>query len=411
MLLAWLVVVPAAAEEQNEATATPPADGETAIEDADQNSTPDGGTAIEDADQNAQPSAELEPPRPLKPAVIPYPQDAPAQDEPVTVIVKILVGADGVVQKVELLTPSQPVFDEAVMRAAKEFKFTPGRFGGVPVPVAITFTNVFQPPASLPAPEKVGATEPLQSVLRGRLIEMGTGAPVSAATVDALVNGKHYSVDADERGLFRLPLPAGKARITVHAPGYNAFLQQERLATGQEVVVSYVVERERYDPYEIVIVGDQRREEVSRIDLRGPEIHQVPGTFGDPFRVVQSLPGTTSVMSLLPFPVVRGATPSSTGFLLDGTRVPLLYHLLAGPSVIHPEFIDEVQFYPGGAPVLYGGYTGGIIDGRTRHARPDEHLIDLDANLLEAGGLVRKPIAPLDMSVAVAGRYESKRSQ
>src|SRR5205814_553147 len=84
-----------------------------------------------------------------------------------------------------------------------------------------------------------------------------------------------------------------------------------------------------------------------------PEIQQVPGTFGDPFRVVQTLPGVASVVSLLPFPIVRGATPSSTGFLLDGTRVPLLYHLLSGPSVIHPEFIDEIQFYPGGAPAPY----------------------------------------------------------
>ena len=92
-----------------------------------------------------------------------------------------------------------------------------------------------------------------------------------------------------------------------------------------------------------------------------------------------------SAVSLLPFPIVRGASPSSTGFLLDGTRVPLLYHLLSGPSVIHPDFIDEMQFYPGGAPVIYGGYTGGIIDGRTARARRDEHLLDFDANLLQVG--------------------------
>jgi hypothetical protein len=152
-------------------------------------------------------------------------------------------------------------------------------------------------------------------------------------------------------------------------------------------------------------VGDQRREEVSRITLRGPEIKQVPGTFGDPFRVVQTLPGVASVVSLLPFPIVRGASPSSTGFLLDGTRVPLLYHLLSGPSVVHPEFIDEIQFYPGGAPAPYGGYTGGIIDGRTARARPDEHLLDFDANLLQVGGFVREPIKPIGATVTAAARY------
>ena len=129
------------------------------------------------------------------------------------------------------------------------------------------------------------------------------------------------------------------------------------------------------------------------------------GGDSDPFRVVQALPGVASAVSLLPFPIVRGASPSSTGFLMDGTRIPLLYHLFSGPSVIHPDFIDEVQFYPGGAPVLYGGYTGGIIDGRTVRARRDEHLIDLDANLLQAGGLVRQPIKAIGATATIAGRY------
>jgi hypothetical protein len=73
--------------------------------------------------------------------------------------------------------------------------------------------------------------------------------------------------------------------------------------------------------------------------------------------------------------------------------------------VIHPDFIDEIQFYPGGAPVLYGGYTGGIIDGRTARARSDERLLDFDANLLQLGGLVREPIPQLGATLTVAGRY------
>ena len=134
---------------------------------------------------------------------------------------------------------------------------------------------------------------------------------------------------------------------------HNPFVQKETLAAAQELAVSYYVERDRYDPYEIVVVGEQRREEVSRITLRGKEITQIPGTFGDPFRVVQTLPGVASVASLLPFPIVRGASPSSTGFLLDGTRVPLLYHLLAGPSVDPPRVHRR-------DPVLSRGGTGAV---------------------------------------------------
>jgi TonB family protein len=333
---------------------------------------------------------------------VPYPAEAPAHTGAVVVTVKLTVDATGTVQKVDLVTAPQPVFDEAVIAAAKAFQFDPATYGGKPVPVEITFTHTFLPP---PPPPAVQSGPPRSSMVRGKLVELGTRAPVQGATVTVRIGEHSYTADADQRGRFELPLPEGPASITVTAPGHNVFLQQESLAARQQLAVTYLVERDRYDPYEIVVVGEQRREEVSRISLRGAEIKQVPGTFGDPFRVVQALPGVASVVSLLPFPIVRGATPSSTGFLLDGTRVPLLYHLLSGPSVIHPDFIDEIQFYPGGAPVLYGGYTGGIIDGRTARARRDEHLLDFDANLLQLGGLVREPVPQLGATLTVSGRY------
>ena len=349
------------------------------------------------------PVAELVPPQPLHPATVPYPENAPAHDQPIVVHLKLSVGVDGKVHKVELLDHNLAVFDDAVVAAANGFEFEPARYGGKPVPVEIAFTHTFQPPP--PPPPLANQGPPLISALRGRLVEMGTRLPLGGATVDALIDGRHYSVDSDLKGRFRLPVPAGDARVTVHAQNCNAFLQQEHLVAKQELAVTYYIERERYDPYEIVIVGDQRREEVSRITLRGAEIQQIPGTFGDPFRVIQTLPGTASIVSLLPFPVIRGASPSSTGFLLDGTRIPLLYHLLVGASVIHPEFIEEIQFYPGGAPVLYGGYTGGIVDGRTHRARADEHLLDFDANLIQTGGFIREPIKSLGVTVTAAARY------
>ncbi|MEO6715261.1 MAG: carboxypeptidase regulatory-like domain-containing protein, partial [Mycobacteriales bacterium] len=346
----------------------------------------------------------FEPPHARGATDVPDPPDAPPHTDPVVVTFKLTVDLTGVVQKLEQITPPQPPFDEAVATAAKAFLFEPGTYGGKPVPVEITFTHTFLPPP--PPPPPVTDTGPARSsVLRGKLIELGTRAPVQAATVTAKVDGRNYTAEADQQGRFSLALPPGAAAITVTAPGHNVFVQKETLAPTQALAVSYLVERDRYDPYEIIVVGDQRREEVSRISLRGAEIKQIPGTFGDPFRVVQALPGVASVVSLLPFPIVRGASPSSTGFLLDGTRVPLLYHLLSGPSVIHPTFIDEIQFYPGGAPAIYGGYSGGIIDGRTGRARRDEHLLDFDANLAQAGGLVRQPIPWLHATATVAGRY------
>jgi TonB dependent receptor/Gram-negative bacterial TonB protein C-terminal/TonB-dependent Receptor Plug Domain len=343
----------------------------------------------------------FEPPRATTPTDVPYPANAPAHTAPIVVTVKLLVGADGKVGKVDLVTPPQPPFDDAVIAATSAFVFAPGTFDGKPVEVEITFTHTFQPPPP-PPPPPTDAGPARSSILRGKLVELGTRVPLAGATVTVEVGGRTYVVDGDQRGRFETAVPPGEVKVTVTATGHNLFVQRETLAAKQELAVTYLVERDRYDPYEIVVTGEQRRQEVSRITLRGPELKQVPGTFGDPFRVVQALPGVASAISLLPFPIIRGASPSSTGFLLDGTRVPLLYHLLSGPSVIHPEFIEQIDFYPGGAPVGYGGYTGGIIDGRTARA-PASRLVDVDANLLQVGGLVRQPIGPT--TVSVAARY------
>jgi TonB family protein len=355
------------------------------------------------------PQQQFEPPQAIGSTDVAAPPDAPAITAPVVVTVKLRVDKTGAVETVTLVTAPQPppanVFDDAVIAAVKNFKFQPATFGGNPVKVDITFTHTFEPPPPPPPPPPANQGPARTAALRGKLIELGTRAPVENATITVEVDGRKYSADADPKGHFRIEVPPGAASVSVYAPGHNPFIQKETLAEKQELAVTYFVERDRYDPYEITVVDEPRREEVSRITLRGPELKQVPGTFGDPFRVIQALPGVASVVSLLPFPVIRGSSPSSTGFLIDGTHVPLLFHLLSGPSVIHPEFIDEIQFYPGGAPAPYGGYTGGIVDGRTSRAAPDAHLIDIDANLLQVGGLVREPVKPIDATVTAAARY------
>jgi TonB family protein len=335
---------------------------------------------------------------------VPYPADAPPHTEPVEVTVKLTVDPAGKVSRVELIGEAHPVFDDAVIAAARAFEFDPATYDGKPVAVEVTFTHTFLPPPPAPAPS-VDDGPARSAVLRGKLVELGTRGPVTTATVTASAGERSYAIDADASGRFVLPLPDGDARITVNAPGHQVFVQREHLTAGQELAVTYLVERDRYDPYEIVVLGEQRREEVSRVALRGAEIKQMPGTFGDPYRVVQALPGVSSVASLLPFPIVRGNSPAATEAAIDGVRIPLLYHLGAGPSVVHPELIDEIDFYAGGAPSPYGGYTGGIIDGRTRRARSDERVIDFDANLLQAGGLIREPIRALGVTATAAGRY------
>ncbi len=155
-------------------------------------------------------------------------------------------------------------------------------------------------------------------------------------------------------------------------------------------------------PEEVHVHG--KRHESGSVSLSGGEVRQLPGAFGDAFRAIDALPGVTPIVSGLPFFFVRGAPPGDVGYFIDGVRVPLLYHLALGPSVIHPSLIDRVDFYPGGYPARYGRYTGGILDGETKPPATRLHA-EANVRLFDAGVLAETPFDHGRGDALVAGRY------
>ena len=91
------------------------------------------------------------------------------------------------------------------------------------------------------------------------------------------------------------------------------------------------------------------------------EVRQIPGAFGDPFRAVETLPGVTPIASALPFFYVRGAPPGNVGYFFDGIRVPYLFHVGIGPSVVQPALVERVDLHPGAYPARFGRFAGGIV--------------------------------------------------
>lgn len=155
---------------------------------------------------------------------------------------------------------------------------------------------------------------------------------------------------------------------------------------------------------------------VDEVDVRGlrpapgatslgrAEVRQLPGAFGDPFRALDALPGVTPIVSGLPFFYVRGAPPGNVGYFLDGVRVPYLFHVGAGPSVIHPGMVEQVDLYPGGYPARFGRYAGGIVSAETTAPRTDTHG-EGNIRLFDVGALVETGFADGRGTALVAGRY------
>jgi hypothetical protein len=138
--------------------------------------------------------------------------------------------------------------------------------------------------------------------------------------------------------------------------------------------------------------------------LERAEVRLMPGAFGDPLRAIEALPGVTPLVSGAPFYYVRGAPPGNVGYFLDGVRVPYLFHVFLGPSVLHPGLIQRVDLFPSAYPASYGRFAGGIVAAETAPPQPEFHG-EASLRLIDAGGLVEAPFADGKGVVLVGGRY------
>ncbi|MBW2525810.1 MAG: TonB-dependent receptor [Deltaproteobacteria bacterium] len=154
-----------------------------------------------------------------------------------------------------------------------------------------------------------------------------------------------------------------------------------------------------------VYVEGERAEADGGTTLNKTEMRTMPGAFGDPFRTIEALPGVTPIITGSPYFFVRGAPPGNVGYFFDTIRVPLLYHVGAGPSVIHPSLVKDLEFYPGGYPARYGRYSGGIVAANAQ-APPARWRGEASIRVFDAGAMLGAPLPPDDRgAVVVAGRY------
>lgn len=320
-----------------------------------------------------------------------------------TVSLILEIGPDGSVKSATLEGPGRAVFDEPALAAARQLRFQPATRAGAPVAAKIRFQYTFEPPPT---------------VLAGRVIDDVSGQPVANARIRVKVaDGTEVELTTDADGSFRREnLARGKAQLWIEAAGFLAQQAEFELSPLRAVEIRARLERPAKPeqpgqgadasgpskPVEILVRGERLAPAVSSL-TRG-EVRQLPGAFGDPFRALEALPGVTPIVSGLPFFYVRGAPPGNVGYYVDGIRIPFLYHVAVGPSVIHPGLIERVDLYPGGYPAELGRYAGGIVSAETAPPKSELHG-EANVRTFDAGALVETGFAGGRGSILLGGRY------
>ena len=257
-----------------------------------------------------------------------------------SIVLRLTVSADGAVRDAQVAEGDEP-FASAALEAAKSWKFEPATRDGRPVAAIVRFQVSFvEPEPELPAQTAPDASPRPDNTNPG-LVAVTTRKPTASATA---------------------------------------------------------VERE----IDVTVEGERLAPAVS--SFTRAEVRQLPGAFGDPFRAIEAMPGVTPIVSGLPFFYVRGAPPGNVGYFLDGVRVPYLYHVGLGPSVIHPAMVDRVDLYPGGYPARFGRYAGGIVSGEAAAPRTDLHG-EGNIRLFDLGAMAETGFLKGRGSVLLGGRY------
>jgi hypothetical protein len=280
--------------------------------------------------------------------------------------------------------------NEAFVKAAEEagwqLKFTPAEVDNKPSPIQLEFKYTFtddiastQPasePTSQPseqeAPTKKKVTTFGTAVLKGEIREAGTRLRLRdvAVMVNVYVPGEPDTVHdtvTDDKGRFEFrELPPGVARLTVTSPQHRKRELKYKLEKNEEVSEKIYIQRGWIDPFETIVQGKRDQREVTKRVISREELIKVPGSFGDPLRAIQNMPGVARAPLLGGNLVIRGASPNSSEQYIDGMKLPALYHFGQGPSVIQESFIENVAFQPCCFSPRFGRATAGIVEVTTR---------------------------------------------
>jgi len=155
-------------------------------------------------------------------------------------------------------------------------------------------------------------------------------------------------------------------------------------------------------PQEVLVLAPHR--EPGETTVHREDTRDIPGTFGDPTRIAEALPGMVPAASGLQAFFVRGAPPTSNGYFVDGVPVPALVHIGFGPSTIHPALLDRVEFFQGAAPARFGRFAGGIFAATTAQPQAVTHA-EANVRSFDAGALAEAPLADGQGSALGAVRY------
>lgn len=242
---------------------------------------------------------------------------------------------------------------------------------------------------------------PVQSV-RGKVVDKASQSPLTGANITILTTDPLMGASADQQGNFVITnVPTGRHRIQASFIGYLTITFENQMVTsGKELVLNIEMEENPVQGKEVEIIAQQRKDQpvnpMSMISARSftiEETSRYAGSYGDPARMAANYAGVVSTRDNRNDIVVRGNSPYSMKYHIDGMEILNPNHFGAtgttgGPvTILNTNLLANSDFLTGAFPAEYGNALSGIFDIHLRNgnAGKREYWGEVGFNGLEFG--------------------------
>ncbi len=240
--------------------------------------------------------------------------------------------------------------------------------------------------------------------VRGKITDAASKSPVVGAAIMIVGSEPPIGVSSDADGNFRLSkVNVGRVSLKITYVGYeDLFIKDIVVNAGKEPILDLSMTESLHTLNEVTVtykrtedarVTNNEMTTLSARPFNPSETLKYAGSLGDPSRMAANFAGVSGANDARNDIVVRGNSPSSLLWRLDGVNIPNPNHFSAigttgGPvSMLNANLLAKSDFLSGAFPAEYANALGSVFDLRLRKGNDEknEFLLQSGFNGLEVG--------------------------
>ncbi len=247
-----------------------------------------------------------------------------------------------------------------------------------------------------------GQPGPRTGLIKGRIADMETKAPIAGVTVS--VAGTEHTSVSDADGAYALPgVPLGYYTLSFELETYYADARTDVIVrSGRTTFLNIELLKVRVVNEEVRVVADYfpaaPTAPVSRTEFNPEELRRDAGSAGDISRALYVVPGVVRADDEANDLIVRGGSPAENGFYIDNIFMPNINHFpqqgASGGNIgmLNMDFIENVEVFTGGFGAAYGNRLSSVFDIAYREGNRDRVNGQLNLSAIGYGAQLEGPL-------------------